>query len=149
METSVIQKNYIWPLAKLTAAILTIVVTAAFITLYDYFTRSTDPNIEYYSSASQFMIVVLLQFPVVLLAILPLSILVDYLVALKWGNEIQHKSLVILIGYLVIGVIIGIVYCVFTVSPAYLSAIAYFTSTTLVFLAIQTLFHRILFKKRG
>lgn len=149
METSVIQKNYIWPLAKLTAAILTIVVTAAFITLYDYLTRSNDPNIEYYSSASQFIIVVLLQFPVVLLAILPLSILVDYLVALKWGNEIQHKSLVILIGYLVIGVIIGIVYCVFTVSPAYLSAIAYFTSTTLVFLAIQTLFHRILFKKRG
>lgn len=149
METSVIQKYYIWPLAKLTAAILTIVVTAAFITLYDYFTRSTDPNIEYYNSASQFMIVVLLQFPVVLLAILPLSILVDYLVALKWENERQHKSLVILIGYLVIGVMIGIVYCVFTVSLAYLSAIAYFTSTTLVFLAIQTLFYRILFKKRG
>lgn len=149
METSVIQKNYIWPLAKLTAAIITIVVTAAFITLYDYLTRSTDPSIEYYSSAYQFMIVLLLQFPVLLLAILPLSILVDYLVALKWGNERQHKSLGILVGYLVIGVITGIVYCVFTVSPAYLSAIAYFSSITLVFLAIQTLFHRILFKKRG
>ncbi|PJK16579.1 hypothetical protein CQS04_05325 [Chryseomicrobium excrementi] len=144
METSVKRTNYFWPVTKFIAAILSAIAIAAIVVIQESIYGVVEPEVEFYSWSSQFIIVLISQLTLLLLAVLPLSIVADYLVQVKWQPSGVRKILVVACAYIVVGIIAGILYSIFTMSVAYGSSILFIIGTTFVFLAIQLVFDWIL-----
>lgn len=144
METSVKRTNYFWPVTKFIAATLSAIAIAAIVVIQESIYGVVEPEVEFYSWSSQFIIVLISQLTLLLLAVLPLSIVADYLVQVKWQPSGVRKILVVACAYIVVGIIAGILYSIFTMSVAYGSSILFLIGTTFVFLAIQLVFDWIL-----
>lgn len=144
MEASVKRTNYLWPVTKVMAAILAAIAIATIFVIQESIYPVVEPGVEYYSLSSQFIIVLISQLTLLVLVILPLSILVDYLIRVKWQFHGPQKILTFMGAYLVVGVIAGVLYSIFTMSAAYGASILYLIGTTFVFLAIQLILNWIL-----
>lgn len=137
METSVKRTNYFWPVTKFMAAILSAITIAAIVVIQESIYGVVEPEVEFYSWSSQFIILLISQLTLLLLAVLPLSIAADYLIQVKWKPNGVRKILVVVCAYIGVGIITGILYSIFTMSAAYGASILYLIGTTFVFLAIQ------------